>query len=279
MLQDALVEALEPGREQGQVLLARELVDDPLVELPALRRQRDHPVLGQAAVDALERRGDDVHPQDHPRAAAVRLVVDLAPRRPVAVVEEAQVELAAEDGGDGALLGDGSEDMGYEREDVEAQGFERLVVDCEALRYEDSPRIEVDLSDARFDEREQDSCVELEGVVGRAGDDVGDNAEPAPPPPPPQADELEHVELARPGRGEVGPGNLEPRPTWNRPVEADHQAAAACLRSSTRTSSPPRAGGRRARSASGPRSPARRRTSRPGRAACRHGRPERIPRR
>ncbi|HEX2496434.1 MAG TPA: hypothetical protein VHK46_06320, partial [Gaiellaceae bacterium] len=67
------------------------------------------------------------------------------------------------------MLGDGSEDMGYEREDVEAQGFVRLVVDCEALRYEDSPRIEVDLSDARFDEREQDSCVELEGVICRAG--------------------------------------------------------------------------------------------------------------
>src|SRR5215207_3177909 len=37
VLQDALVEALEPGREQGQVLLARELVDDSLVELPAFQ--------------------------------------------------------------------------------------------------------------------------------------------------------------------------------------------------------------------------------------------------
>ena len=80
MLQDALIEALEPGREQGQVLLARELVDDPLVELPALRRQqRDHQVRGQAVVDALERRRDDVHPQDHARAAAVRLVVHSPP--------------------------------------------------------------------------------------------------------------------------------------------------------------------------------------------------------
>ncbi len=58
-----------------------------------------------------------------PGTAAVRLVVDLAAgkRRPVAVVEEAQLELAAEDRGERALFGDGSKDMGYEREDVEAQ--------------------------------------------------------------------------------------------------------------------------------------------------------------
>ena len=182
VLQDALVEALEPGREQGQVLLARKLVDDPLVELPSLRRQGDHPVLGQAAVDALERRRDDIHPQDHSRATAVGLVVDLAARRPVPVVEEAQVELAAEDGGDGALFGDGSEDMGYEREDVEAQGLSRLVISRRKTgRHQDSAPVEVDLSDTGLDEREQDSRVELQRVVGRAWDDIGDETEPPAP--------------------------------------------------------------------------------------------------
>ena len=60
-----------------------------------------------AAVGGLERGGDDVDAQDHPRAAAVRLVVDLAgaERRRVAVVEEAQLELAAEDVRDRPLLG------------------------------------------------------------------------------------------------------------------------------------------------------------------------------
>ena len=48
------------------------------VSWPALRRQRDHAVVGRAAVDGVERSGDDVHAQHHPRAAAVGLVVDLA---------------------------------------------------------------------------------------------------------------------------------------------------------------------------------------------------------
>ena len=158
------------------MLLARKLVDDPLVELPTLRRQRDHPVLGQTAVDALERRGDDVHPQDHARTAAVRLVVDIAARSPVPVVEEAQVELPSEDGGDRALFGDGSEDMGYEREDVEAQGLSRLVVSRRKTgRHQDSVPVEVDLSNTGLDEREQDSRVELQRVVGRARNDVGDD--------------------------------------------------------------------------------------------------------
>ena len=242
MLQDALVEALEPGGEQGQVLLARELVDDPLVELPALRRQRDHPVLGQAAVDALERRRDDVHPQDHARAAAVRLVVHLAARRPVPVVEEAQVELAAEDGGDGALFGDGSEDMGYEREDVEAQGLSRLVISRRKTgRHQDSAPVEVDLSDTGLDEREQDSRVELQRVVGRARDDVGDDTElPAPL--------LLHLAGRRAGRrstrpaaavGQVGTGTSSRVPRGTGRSSRITRRPPACLRSSTRTSSPP----------------------------------------
>ena len=42
VLDDALVEALEARGEQRQPLLLRELLDDRLRQLPALRRQRDH---------------------------------------------------------------------------------------------------------------------------------------------------------------------------------------------------------------------------------------------
>ena len=80
VLDDALVEALEARREQRQLLLPGELLDQLLVELAALRRQRDHPVAGSPAVDRVERGRDDVDAQHHPRAAAVRLVVDLAAR-------------------------------------------------------------------------------------------------------------------------------------------------------------------------------------------------------
>ena len=55
-----------------------ELLDELLVELPTLRRERDDAMLGYAAVHRIERRGDDVDAQHHAGAAAVRVVVDLA---------------------------------------------------------------------------------------------------------------------------------------------------------------------------------------------------------
>ncbi len=74
------------------------------------------------AVGRLERRRDDVDPQHHSRAAAVGRVVDLAgaQRRRVAVVEEPELELRAEDGGDRLLLGQPAERVWNLREDVEA---------------------------------------------------------------------------------------------------------------------------------------------------------------
>ena len=123
VLHDPLVEALEARRQQRQALLLRELLHDRLRELPSLRRQRDHAVLGHAAVDGVERGRDDVDAQHHPRAAAVRLVVDLAgaQRRRVAIAEQAQVELVAEDGRDGPLLGEPREGVRDRCEDVELQ--------------------------------------------------------------------------------------------------------------------------------------------------------------
>jgi hypothetical protein len=112
------------------VLLARELLDDALIELPSLRRESDHAVLRKPPVDTFERCRDHVDAEHHARAAAVRLVVDLAARerRPVAIVEEPKVELAPEDRGDGSLLGHGCKDMGHEREDIDPQSPGRLVI-------------------------------------------------------------------------------------------------------------------------------------------------------
>ena len=78
---------------------AGELLHERLVELAALRRERDDAMGRKVAVDGLERRRHDVDAQHHPGAAAVRVVVDLTrgERRRVAVVEDAKLELRAED--------------------------------------------------------------------------------------------------------------------------------------------------------------------------------------
>ena len=94
-------------------MLPGELFDDALVELApcgvsAITRCSD------ALVDRLQRRRDDVDPQHHPGAAAVGLVVHLsrrAERRPVAVVEQPQLELGPEHGR-GSLLADHAEACG-----------------------------------------------------------------------------------------------------------------------------------------------------------------------
>ena len=155
---DPLVEALEAGGEQRQLLLRASSSTTSCVELAALRRKRDDSMLGDAAVGGFERGGDDVDAQHHPRAAAVGLVVDLpgAERRRVAVAEEAQVELAAEDGRDGALLGQPREGVRNQCEDVDLhEGLGRLVGLVEPGRDNDSPRLEIDLPHAGLDEREQ----------------------------------------------------------------------------------------------------------------------------
>ena len=124
MLDDALVEALEAGGEQREPLLVGELLDDVLRQLAALRRERDDTLVRHAAVDRVERSRDDVDPQHHAGAAAVRLVVDLrgTQRRAVAVREQAQIELAPEHGCNRRLLRQPGESMRNEREDVELHG-------------------------------------------------------------------------------------------------------------------------------------------------------------
>ena len=122
MLDDPVVEALEPGREERDRLLRGELLDDGLGQRPALRGQRDDPVIGGSAVRGVERGRDDVDAEHHAGAAAVRLVVDLpgAERRRVAVVEEAELELAPEHARKRLLLGEPGEGMGNEGEDVDS---------------------------------------------------------------------------------------------------------------------------------------------------------------
>jgi len=87
VLDDALVEALEAGGENGDRLFGGELLDEALVELAALRRERDHAAGTAVAVDGVQSSRDDVDAQHHARAAAVGLVVNLrgAQRRAVAV--------------------------------------------------------------------------------------------------------------------------------------------------------------------------------------------------
>ena len=78
-------------------------------------------MVGGAAVDRVERRGDRVDAEHHPGSAAVGLVVHLAgpQRRPVAVVEQPEVELGPEHRRERALLGHPPERVRDEREDVD----------------------------------------------------------------------------------------------------------------------------------------------------------------
>ena len=134
VLDDPVVEALEPRGEQRQRLLLRELLDDLLRQRPATRRERDHAVLGHAAVHRVERRRDDVDAQHHPGAAAVRLVVDLAraERRRVAVAEQPELELVAEHARERLLLREPREGVRDESEDVDAHRRVRLFRSGEA---------------------------------------------------------------------------------------------------------------------------------------------------
>ena len=104
--------------------LRRELLHDGLRQRTALRREGDDALCGVAPVGGVERGGDDVDAQDHAGSAAVGVVVDLAgaERRRVAVVEESELELAAQHACNGLLLGHPREGMRNLGEDVEAHG-------------------------------------------------------------------------------------------------------------------------------------------------------------
>ena len=123
MREHALVEALEARRQKGQPLLACELLDHVLRQLPALRRQRDDSMSGRVAVGRLERGRNDIDAEHHPGSAAVGLVVDLrsGERCVVAVAEQAQVQLVAEHGRNGPLLRQPRKGLRDQGEDVELQ--------------------------------------------------------------------------------------------------------------------------------------------------------------
>src|SRR4030095_1623267 len=78
------------------------------------------------------------------------------------------------------LLGEPGERVREEGEDVELQGNDRrsrLAGLREALRDQDSARIEVYLLDTGAAERQQQARVQREHVVRRPGDDRGDASE------------------------------------------------------------------------------------------------------
>ena len=125
-VEDSLVEALEPSREESENGLRCELLDKLLVELTALRRERNHPVLRNSPVYSIERRRDDIDPEHHPRPASVRVVVHLAraERRRVAVVHDPEIELGSEYRSHGTAHLQPLEGVRDQREDVEAHGRE-----------------------------------------------------------------------------------------------------------------------------------------------------------
>ena len=132
MLDHALVEALVATREERQRGLARELVDERVVEQPPGWSQRDHPPLlaeldRVTAVARAQRRLDHVDPQHHPGAAAERSVVDLAgaERRVVAVVDVSQPVAVRERVGDVTLALEPLERIREQREDVDLHHISR----------------------------------------------------------------------------------------------------------------------------------------------------------
>src|SRR5687768_11169909 len=107
----------------------------------------------------------------------------------------------------------------------------RLSGVAEPARHLDSRAIEVYLLHARFDERERQSRVELEHVVGDAVSDLGDAAERAPSlflyr----EADEVDDVERVWIGRRQLGARDLDLGAAGRRAVEPDHGSAAGTLR-------------------------------------------------
>ncbi len=126
MVEDPLVEALEPSGQEGEGRLPGELLDEVLIQLPALRRERDHPVVGRSAVDGVECGSHDVDTKHHARPAAVRVIVDLprAERCGLPVVEDAKLELGAENRRERATLANPVERGRNEREDVETHDAE-----------------------------------------------------------------------------------------------------------------------------------------------------------
>ena len=106
--------------------LGRELLDELLVELPPLRGERDHAMLGK-----LRRRPRRTQPRRRRRAAPSQAHRRTDRRRPgrrqrcrVAVVEDAKLELGAEDSRQRTALAYPLEGVGNEREDVEAHDAE-----------------------------------------------------------------------------------------------------------------------------------------------------------
>ncbi len=94
VLADPVVDSLVATAQERQMRLGGELGGEPVVELPAGRREHDGPRgPGPIAVGGLERRVDDVDAQHHPGTAAVGRVVHLtaAERGRVAVVEDAEL--------------------------------------------------------------------------------------------------------------------------------------------------------------------------------------------
>ena len=107
----------------------------------------------------------------------------------------------------------------------------RLVGLIEARLHNDSPRVEIDLPHACFDQGEQETTLQLEDVVRDARLDVRHPSEGLSVGAlDVEADELEDVVLARLRRRQCNPVDLQERAPRSAAVEADHAPSPGALR-------------------------------------------------
>ena len=174
-----------------------------------------------------------------------------AQRRRVAVVEEAQLELGAEHGREGPLLGQPRERMRDEVKTSMHRGVRLPVVAKPGREQRFAPR-RGRPPHAGLDEREQQAGVELEHVVRGAWRTSRDDAERAAPLLLDARGRRARRRSTRPrsGGGSAARGTASSAPRSTRPVEPDHRPARRPA--SSATTSPARrrrAGARRPRTA------------------------------
>src|ERR1700694_1434426 len=121
---DPLIDALVPSADQIEVFVAGQLADQPLVEQFTLWRQQDHRPFAHSRAHRFE---DRLRLQHHPRAAAIRHVVDLAVAvvRVIAQVMEAPRDEPVGEPSSGDSGAEGAwEHLGEEGQDLDDHAFD-----------------------------------------------------------------------------------------------------------------------------------------------------------
>src|SRR3954452_18385398 len=191
VLDDALVEALVAPAQQRDGRLARQLVDERVVEHAAARREGDDAALVAQVdrvlvVDALQGLVHDVDAQDHAGAAAERRVVDLAAaqRGPLARVERPDLVAVLRRVAHVALGAEPLEPLREQGEDVELHGRSAPVLAQEREVDVDDGGLHVDGAHGIGDERHQEvrgpfAARHLQQLTRRVGQQPLDGADRA----------------------------------------------------------------------------------------------------